>query len=127
MLAKFWNSGVLLKHFLEHGCSYHHQVLCHTGNLATGRQENSPGLLSNGVILLHVCLTMRDPADLEVPLKKCWIIPHTYRFGTQQFSLFPTLKEHLSGHYHYVADITGTYNRYVEEGYHTLQQVLPTM
>jgi hypothetical protein len=36
---------------------------------------------------------MHDPADLEVPLKKCWI-PHIYRFGTQQFSV-SHLKEAL--------------------------------
>jgi hypothetical protein len=53
MLTFLWNSCVLLMHFLGRMHSYHHQVLCHTGNLVTGRQENSPGLLRNSVILLH--------------------------------------------------------------------------
>lgn len=105
-------------HFLEHGCSYHHQVLGHTGNLATGCQENSPGLLSNGMILLHnsawPCRTQQTWKFTQE------MLDHPPRIQIWHPAFFSV--SHLKGA---LVRTIGTYNRHVQDGYHTLRPVLP--
>lgn len=105
MASIFWDSrGVLLIDYLERGHTVTAERYCGTlRRLREAIRRKRPGMLSEGVILLHDNArphTARQTQDLLQTFKwEVWNHPPPYSpdLAPSDYCLFPKLKEHLSG------------------------------